>query len=256
VAAVAALLDSRPAVAALRRGLLKDGPGVVSCRGAAALRRTLNHRVVEAVVLAPRPGILQEFSSLRADFPAIPVIAYAAFRPDDGEVLARCHQHQVAAVVVEGVDDAVIGELVRRASLAAERHRALAHAPRLLRLTEPLQLGAWETLVERASQPTPTSHLAERLGVSREHLSRQFGAGGAPNLKRVIDFLRLVLAVQLLRNPGYTVTAVSGLLGFASPSHLGATARRVAGVGAGELGRLSPEALLGHFVHGHTRSRL
>jgi AraC-like DNA-binding protein len=256
VAAIAALLDSRPAVAVLRRSLLKGGPGVVSCRGAAALRRTLNHRVIEAVVLAPRPGILQEFSSLRADFPAIPVVAYASFRPDDGEVLALCHQHRVAAVVVEGVDDAVIGELVRRASLAAERHRALAHAPRLLRLTEPLQLSAWETLVERASQPTPTFRLAQRLGVSREHLSRQFGAGGAPNLKRVIDFLRLVLAVQLLRNPGYTVTAVSGLLGFASPSHLGATARRVAGVGAGELGRLSPEVLLGHFVHGHTRSRL
>jgi len=164
VAAIAALLDSRPAVAALRRGLLKDGPGVVSCRGAAALRRTLNHRVVEAVVLAPRPGILQEFSSLRADFPAIPVIAYAAFRPDDGELLALCHQHHVAAVVVEGVDDAVIGDLVRRASLAAERYRALAHAPRLLRLTEPLQIGAWETLVEQASQPQDQRSRKFRLG--------------------------------------------------------------------------------------------
>jgi AraC-like DNA-binding protein len=256
VAAIAALLESRPAVAALRRGLVRGGPGVVSCRGAAALRRMLSRRVIEAVVLSPRPGILLEFDSLRADYPAIPVVAYAAFRPDDGEVLALCHQHRVAAVAVEGVDDAVIGELVRRVSLAAERRSALAHAPRLLRLTEPLQLGAWEALVDQASQPMPTSRLADRLGVSREHLSRQFGAGGAPNLKRVIDFLRIVLAVQLLRNPGYTVTAVSGLLGFASPSHLGATARRVAGIGAGELGRLTPEALLGQFVHGHTRSRL
>ena len=120
VAAIAALLDSRGAVTALRRSLLRGGPGVVSRRAAADLRRTLNHRVVEAVVFAPRPGMLEEFSSLRAEFPAIPVVAYAPFRPDDGDVLAVCHRHRVAAVAVEGVDDAVIGELVRRASLAAD----------------------------------------------------------------------------------------------------------------------------------------
>ena len=64
---------------------------------------------------------------------------------------------------------------------------ALADAPRLLRLTEPLQRQAWDILVARCGAAGAHAALARRLGVSREHLSRQFGAGGAPNLKRVID---------------------------------------------------------------------
>ena len=184
---------------------------------------------MEAVVFAPRPGLVQEWAALRADFPDIPIVAFAPFRPDDGEVLAACRREAVAAVAVEGVDDAVVGDLVRRVSLAAARRAALADAPRLLRLADPLQREVWELLVDRADKPVTTSAVATRLGLSREHLSRQFAAGGAPNLKRVIDFLRLVVALQLLRNPGYTVGRVARLLSFASTSHLGAMARRIAG---------------------------
>ena len=142
----------------------------------------------------------------------------------------------MAAVLVEGVDDAVVGELVRRVSLVASRRRALADAPRLLRLADPLQRQLWDILIDQVDQPVTTADLARRLGVSREHLSRQFGAGGAPNLKRVIDFLRVVAAAQLLRNPGYSVAQVAALLSFSSSSHLGshgAPDRGNRGTGAG-----------------------
>jgi len=256
VAAIAALVEGRGAVTALRRSLPRGGPGVVTCRAPAALRQLLDRRIVEAVVFAPRAGPPDEWAAIRADFPAIPIIAYAPFRPDDGDVLAACRRQGVAAVVVEGVDDAVVGELVRRVSLAAARRRALDDAPRLLRLADPLQRAVWDLLVDRADQPVTTGAIADGLGVSREHLSRQFGAGGAPNLKRVIDFLRVVVAAQLLHNPGYTVARVAGLLAFASSSHLGSTARRIAGVGTADLPRMTPADLLGRFVRGHTRSRL
>ncbi len=254
--AIAALAEGRAAVAALRRSLPRRGPGVVSCRTPEALRQLLTRRIIEAVVFAPRPGLPATWSALRRDFPAIPLVALSGFRPDDGEALTTCRQEGVAAVLVEGVDDAVLGELVRRVSLAAQRRQALADAPRLLRLADPLQREAWSLLVEQAGRPVSTTQLAESLGVSREHLSRQFGAGGAPNLKRVIDFLRVVVATQLLRNPGYSVATVAGLLGFASASHLGLTARRIAGSGPGELPTMTPAELLGRFVRGHTRSRL
>lgn len=256
MAAIAALLDGRGAVTALRRSLPRGGPGLVSCKAPAALRQLLDRRIVEAVVFTPRAGPSDEWAALRADFPAIPIVAYAPFRPDDGEVLAACRRQGVAAVVVEGVDDPVVGELVRRVSLAAARRRALADAPRLLRLADPLQHSVWELLVDRADQPVTTGAVAALLGVSREHLSRQFGAGGAPNLKRVIDFLRVVVAAQLLHSPGYTVARVAGLLSFASSSHLGSTARRIAGVGTADLPQLTPADLLSRFVRGHTRSRL
>jgi AraC-like DNA-binding protein len=254
VAAIAALLESRTALAALRRTLPRGGPRLVTCRSAANLRRVLESRLVDAVVLAPTPATLAELAELRARLPGIPVVAYAAFRPDDGELLLACRKHAVP-VAVEGVDDAVVGEMVTRASVTAERRRALGEAPRMLRLTEPLQRSAWSVLLGEVERPLRTTELARRLAVSREHLSRQFGAGGAPNLKRVIDLTRVACAAQLLANPGYSIPTVVKLLHFASSSHLSGTARRIANVSTSGLGGLGPRGVLQAFARGNTRSR-
>jgi AraC-like DNA-binding protein len=253
--AVAALLESRAALTALRRSLPKGGPSVISCRSAAALHRLLEKRLVDAVVLAPQPALLPELSKLRTRLPCIPLVAYAPFRPDDGDLLLACRE-TVSALAVEGVDDPIVGELVVRSSITAERRRALADAPRVLRLTEALQREAWDVLLGEVERPIRTSALADRLRISREHLSRQFGAGGAPNLKRVIDLTRIACAAQLLGNPGYTVPMVVRVLHFASPSHLSNTARRIANVSTGGLGSLGPRGVLAAFVRGNTRSRV
>ena len=92
-----------------------------------------------------------------------------------------------------------------------------------LRLTEPLQQSAWNVLLGEVERPMRTTILATRLRISREHLSRQFGAGGAPNLKRVIDLTRIACAAQLLGNPGYAVQTVVRVLHFTSPNHLART---------------------------------
>jgi AraC-like DNA-binding protein len=256
VAAIATLLESRAALLALRRTLPKSGPGVVACRTPAALRRALDRRLVDAIVLCPTPVVLPELAGLRRDLPGLPVVAYAPFRPDDGELLLACRRHALASVAVEGVDDAVVGEMVMRASLTAERRRALADAPRMLRLTEPLQRAAWAVLVGEVERPVRTTTLAKRLQVSREHLSRQFGAGGAPNLKRVIDLTRIAAAAQLLANPGYSIPTIVRLLHFASSSHLSSTARRIANVSTKGLGAMGPRGVLQAFVKGNTRSRV
>ena len=255
MAAVAALLESRTALAALRRTLPRGGPMLVSCRGLASLRRVLESRLVDAVVLALTPALLPELAELRLRLPGVPVVAYAPFRPDDGELLLACRRHAVP-VAVEGVDDAVVGDMVTRASVTAERRRALADAPRILRLTEPLQRSAWTVLLGEVERPLRTSELARRLDVSREHLSRQFGAGGAPNLKRVIDLTRVACAAQLLANPGYSIPTVVRLLHFASSSHLSGTARRIANVPTSGLGGLGPRGVLQAFARGNTRSRV
>jgi AraC-like DNA-binding protein len=256
VAAIATLLESRGALLALRRTLPKAGPGVVACRTPAALRRLLERRLVDAVVLAPSTGLLPDLAELRSRLPGIPVVAYAPFRPDDGELLLACRRHAVAAVAVEGVDDPIVGEMVMRASITAERRRALADAPRMLRLTEPLQQAAWGVLVGEVERPIRTTTLAKHLEVSREHLSRQFGAGGAPNLKRVIDLTRVACAAQLLGNPGLTIPTVVRVLHFASSSHLSSTARRIANVSTRGLGALGPRGVLQAFAKGNTRSRV
>jgi AraC-like DNA-binding protein len=256
MAAIAALLESRAALLALRRTMPRGGTGVVTCRSPAALRRLLETRLVDAVVLAPTAALLPELAELRGKLPGLPVVAYAAFRPDDGELLLACRRHDVALVAVEGVDDPVVGDMVSRSSITAARRRALAEAPRMLRLSEPLQRAAWDLLLTEVERPIRTTDLARRLRVSREHLSRQFGAGGAPNLKRVIDLTRIACAAQLLANPGYSIPTVVRVLHFASTSHLSGTARRIANVPASGLGGLGPRGVLAAFVRGNTRSRV
>ena len=153
------------------------------------------------------------------------------------------------------MDDAVVGDLVRRATLSTERRKLLTAAPRYLRLSEPIQQRAWSLLVGAVGLPVRTGEVARWMGTSREHLSRQFAAGGAPNLKRVIDLLRVITAAQLLANPGYSVADVARLLGFASTAHLGVTVKRIAGVGPEELRRVGPTRIVEAFVRNAMRSR-
>lgn len=254
---VAALMPGADASLALRRTLPGGGSWtLVGCRSTPQLARALRSRLVDAVVFSPTRTPLPDLAALRRGFPHVPWIAFAPFKPDDGALLLTCHADRVGLVLVDGVDNAVAGELVVRHSAAAERAGALADAVRMLRLSEPLQRAVWHYLLERVDQTVRTGALAKTLGCSREHLSRQFGAGGAPNLKRVIDLTRIACAASLLRNPGYDVAAVASILRFATPSHLSATARRIAGVPTRGLAGLGPRGVLLSFVRGKTRSRL
>jgi AraC-like DNA-binding protein len=256
MAAVAVLLDNRRALQALRRSLPRGGPSVVTCRSPLALRRLLQSRLVDAIVFTPQDPHFATIREVRADFPGIPTFAFAPFRPDEGELILTCHRERVAGILVEGVDDAVAGDLVQRFSATAERRRQLQDAPRALRLTERLQRDTWELLLDMVDQPVRTSALARRLRVSREHLSRQFGAGGAPNLKRVIDLTRVACAAHLLTNPGYDTRTVAKILQFSSSSHLSGTARRIANSSTRALGEIGARGVLAAFVGGNTRSRI
>lgn len=253
--AVLALLDHRGALAALRRGLARGPNRLVTCRTPAALEPALRQRWVDAIVLGVRQAHRSSLPTLRERFPAIPLVAYGVLRADDAELLISWHRHGLSAVVVAGVDDAVVGDLVDLHSATAARRRALRDAPRLLRLTEPIQLQAWEILMEQPGVAMSTAQIAERLGCSREHLSRQFGAGGAPNLKRVVDFLRIVAATELAANPGYDRHTVARLAGYASAAHLQDTSQRIAGLPINALAGEAPAAILGRFLRVGMRSR-
>ena len=88
-----------------------------------------------------------------------------------------------------------------RASRRASRAR-LHDPPTALMLDAPLQQSAWRFIVSHAGRPVRTSTLASFLNVTREHLSRSFAADNAPNLKRIIDLVRIVAAAELAKNPG------------------------------------------------------
>ena len=140
-------------------------------------------------------------------------------------MLAACYDAGFTGVLVEGVDNALSGEWIAARTAQVARREALRDAPKVLRLTDRLQLAAWEEVLRRVAAPITTGQLAHALRVTREHLSREFAAGGAPNLKRVIDLARAACAADLLGNPGYSVRGVVWILGYASSSHLAAVGR-------------------------------
>jgi AraC-like DNA-binding protein len=244
----------RDARRAVQRGYPRTAGRVRLCRDFATVERLLFQRLVDAVVVDVK-AVPDQALALAGRFPRIPIYALSSFRPDDGPLLAACRAAGLAGVLVEGVDNAVAGEWVAARTAQAGRRAALADAPRVLRLTDPLQRAAWDEVLRRVAQPITTAHIAQTLRVTREHLSRQFAAGGAPNLKRVIDLARVACAADLLGNPGYTVRAVVQILGLASPSHLAGAARRVAGASPVELRELGAGGVLARFIRGRTRSR-
>ena len=253
--AIAALLDTRTAQSALRRSVPAGSAAVVACRSPRGLQQALEARLLEAIVLGPAQARGPELARLRAQFPTIPVAVYGVIRSEDAELLLACQRMEVALVAVEGVDDAIVGELVMRLATSARRAAVLADAPRLLRLTESLQQRTWKLMVASPGRPPRTASLARTLGLSREHLSRQFGAGGAPNLKRVSDLLTVHSALGLLASPGYSVPTVARLLGFSTPSHLRLVVRRMTGLPVDEARKLEGRELLGRLVRTSGRSR-
>jgi AraC-like DNA-binding protein len=169
--------------------------------------------------------------------------------------LSAAAAHDFADVIVEGIDDSVIRTLLAPLMFSTRFACALWNAPPELKLNAPLQQAAWRSVISRGGRPVRTSELASTLGVTREHLSRSFAAAGAPNLKRVIDLVRLVAAAELSKNPGYDVRDVARVLGFASASHLSSTAQRIIGTRPASLTRLRAVDLIDRFGHGRGRSR-
>jgi AraC-like DNA-binding protein len=248
-------LTSARARASLRRAVPRGRARLQACRSLAQLERTVAHCLTDAIVVDARsPGGREALARCAARWPRVPRFAYSAFRPDDAELVAGMVR-EATQPVVEGVEDSVMGDLMLPRTASALRAAELVEAPRMLRLTDELQRRVWQEVLRAVGSLTRAGDIAKALSVSREHLSRQFGAGGAPNLKRVMDLARTATAADLLGNPGYRVRAVARILGFASASHLSGAARRVAGVSARELPALGPRGVLGEFANGRTRSR-
>jgi len=250
---VAMFHPRREARRAVQRGYPRATGAVRLCRGVTHIERLLAQRLVDAVVLDIKA--VPDAIALAARFPRIPMFALSVFRPDDGALMLECRRAGFAGVLVEGVDTGVAGPWIAARTAQRARNEALADAPALLRLQDRVQIAAWEEILSRVAAPTTTAEIARALGVTREHLSREFAAGGAPNLKRVIDLTRLACAADLLGNPGYSVRAVVRILGYASAGHLAAAARRLTGVPSSMLRELGPRGVLTRFLGGRTRSR-
>lgn len=226
-------------------------------RTAAELERTFRDTLVDAAVVdvhAPGDDTWHAVA-LATEFPSAPFFALTPLRPTDAGIASRCAAADVADLVTEGVDDGVLRDLVLPRTFTARFTDAMREPPSSLGLAGQLHLGTWRFLVAHGGRAVRTDTIAAALGVTREHLSRAFSAGGAANLKRIIDLVRLLAAAELSKNPGYDVADVARVLDYASSSHLSTTSQRIAGTKPASLARLRAVDLIDRFVKGRTRSR-
>lgn len=247
--AVAALLERRPAILALRRALPRGEWPLFTARSPSHLANLLHRHCFDAIIIGQDAARGPVLDALRREYPVLPLLLYMPVRSDDAELLRKMHRERVAGVAVEGIDEPMLPRMLARHGLTARRLADLLPLAQQLDLTDPLQLKVWRLLIEKACTRIDTATIAKRLRLRRETLSRRFAAGGAPSLKRAIDAVRLVAAAQLLGNPGYVVKDAARLLGFSSVSLLQQTARRTFGVSAREVATLDAvrigEALMG-----------
>lgn len=226
-------------------------------RTPAELESSFRAELVDAVIvdLASANDDTWRAAGLAREFPSVPFFGLLALRAVEAPTVAQCITLDFADVIVEAVDDAICRDLVLRSGFSARFAAALHDPPSALALDTELQRSAWRGIVAWAGRPVRTQLLAAALGVTREHLSRTFAADGSPNLKRVIDLVRLIAAAELAKNPGYDVRDVATVLDFASSSHLSSTAQRVVGTKPASLSRLRAVDLVDRFMRGHRRSR-
>jgi len=250
---------------------------LVIVRDIAEFRSTLRRTLVDAVLvdvgsMTPGSTTISEglggagtptataddtwkIASLAHEFPSSPFFGITTFRATDAPAIARCVSLEFCDVLAEGVDDGVAKDIVAPRAFSARFVAALADPPASLGLKTPMQRATWKSILAGGGRPVRTAALASEVGVSREHLSRHFSTPGAPNLKRVIDLVRMISAAELAKNPGLDIRDVAKILGFASSSHLAVTAQRVLGTRPASLSRLRTVDLIDRFTQGRTRSR-
>jgi AraC-like DNA-binding protein len=254
---VVALVRRERARAVLRGAFPRRKGRLVFARNADDVSAALRTSLVDAVIVdvaGPQEETWRA-ASLAMEHPTAAFFAMSPMRAGDAGAIADCAHRDFAGTIIEGIDDGVARDIVVRATFSARFAKALMDPPSVLALASPIQQQTWSLVVAHAGRPVRTSALASALEVTREHLSRSFAANGSPNLKRVIDLVRVIAAAELAKNPGLDLRDVSAVLGFASPSHLSTTSQRITGTKPVSLTRLRTVDIIDRFVRGHGRSR-
>lgn len=254
---VLALTSRERARQLLKRALPKRRAKLVLVRTLAEFARGFRRSLVDAAIVDFAHPVDETWgaAAMARDFPSVPFFALASLRVADAGAIARCAELDFADVLAEGMDDAALGEMVLVQAFTRRFGEALSAAAPELGLDTPLQQRAWRAVVSQGGRRLTTGEVAAQLHITREHLSRTFAAAGKPNLKRIIDLVRLIAAAELAKNPGHDVSDVARLLDFASANHLSTTAQRILGAKSASLARLRTADLIARFRQDRGRSR-
>lgn len=175
-----------------------------------------------------------ELRDLRRDYPSIPVIAYGDLNGRPGGQLLDLARSGVAELVALGVDDGpsflqrALIRAVGRSDLNWLLERAGAEF-------EPQVVEMLRRTLDLCSSPASARDLARACNVSIRTLERRLHAAGLPSPKRLLRWMRLLHAGQLMADPARSVNSVALSLGFSSSSSLRRILKHNVGLTPSEL---------------------
>lgn len=186
------------------------------------------------VSVGSEKGLAEGLREVAQDFPLVGIVACVRVDSVDPEVLAAMQAwgvteildldwEQSAAAVARRIDD-VKGVWAQRL-LARALPRVLSARGRTL----------LETVADVAAQGGHVPELAAALGIYQRTVRRWCTAAGVPEARRMFTWIRLLLAAELLDNPGRTIENVARVSGFSSGASLKSTARAFTGLTPSEL---------------------
>lgn len=161
-------------------------------------------------------------SALRAlllEFPSATVVAALALRPDRYRDLRTLGAWGVADIIVRGEDDTT--------EAIARRLRAIQGRPLqslLERSLPPNTSGQARALLMAAAEVVSTGgqarELARMLYLSPRTLLRWCDRAELPPPRRILVWMRVLMAAELLDDPGRTVSSVAHACGYSSDNSL------------------------------------
>lgn len=185
---------------------------------------------------APRPGLTPELRTLLWEFPSATVLAALDVGPGQARDLRTLGQWGVTDVVSLAEDD-THEALFRRLRSVEGRSLQLL----LQRTLPPMLSGRTRLLLMTAAEVVAAGararELARRLHLSERTVLRWSRRAGLPPPRRLLAWMRILLAASLLDDPGRSVLAVAHACGYASDSSLRRAMQDFLGAGPTALRR-------------------
>jgi AraC-like DNA-binding protein len=160
-----------------------------------------------------------ELRDMLTAYPSTPFVAALEMRAEAHEDVRLLGRWGVVQVVAIGHDDTVVAIGRRLRSARGRPMRAL-----LEQVLPPETSGRARAIIDAAADVVMMGEhgrdLAETLNLSRRTLLRWSERAGLPPPRRLLAWMRILLACELLDDPGRSVLSVAHSAGYASDSGL------------------------------------
>lgn len=175
--------------------------------------------VIDPYCESEEPGPTRHLKGLLDEFPSVPAFAAMEVRPEQVQDLRTLGKWGVTEIICVGHDDTPPALLQRFRGARGRPLKALVE-----QVLPADTSGRARALVDAAAEVVAVAghaeDLAEKLRVSRRTLLRWAERSELPPPRKLLAWMRILLAAELLDDPGRTILSVAQGCGYSSDAGL------------------------------------